>query len=657
MGWLSGYSYRKQITINGSSGGAQTNYPLKLTVHRYSSKFSDVWDSGVIATGTGADVARNIVIDGNYLYAVSQASKLVIYDISTPSSPVQKSLTSLNAGAIDIRKKDHYVFISGSTDAYGLTVYDVSNVEAPSYVTVRNLGGLVHGMFLSGNYLYCCLCYVNKFVIVDVTDPTNPVIKGSLTSSTYLHGAHDTYVDGNYAYVTNCFCGAGEYGFTVINVTNKDSPSIVTGVGESDTSSHILKVGNYVYLGAHEPDAGLTVWEVSTPSSPIYKGRFFAGEGNNLGYWMGSYDANTLGLVACDSRRLYLIDISTPDSPNCLTSVFLGATSRPKNVAITGNYFYTSIEDTISYQWRIRSFQKVSAPDSGEDVYLNKHCQEDYDDIRFTKSDGSTELDHWREIYSLIGNNAVFWIKFDSIPTGSSNFYIYYGNSGAGSNSNGATTFIKFDDFERGNNGDPVGGEWAVSGSVIISTEQAYGGTRCAKLVGSGSVVSMQISRPAGIDYAVRFRIWKEAIASSQVLHGNGTKAVYWNFVYVDPTGELLRYYDTSWHTLCLITPNQWLLNEGNDFNWTSYIYDIWLDNVKKQDNAGMFANAGWANVFYLDNAASGVGNDIYIDDFIIRKWVSPEPTWGTWGSEESPPAVAAMGGSMAAKLVGAGAI
>ena len=33
-GWLTGWSYRKQITIAGSTAGAQTNYQMKLTINR-----------------------------------------------------------------------------------------------------------------------------------------------------------------------------------------------------------------------------------------------------------------------------------------------------------------------------------------------------------------------------------------------------------------------------------------------------------------------------------------------------------------------------------------------------------------------------------------------------------------------------------------------
>lgn len=41
MGWLTGWSYRKRHTINGTTAGAQTNYPVRINVHRESGSDSD----------------------------------------------------------------------------------------------------------------------------------------------------------------------------------------------------------------------------------------------------------------------------------------------------------------------------------------------------------------------------------------------------------------------------------------------------------------------------------------------------------------------------------------------------------------------------------------------------------------------------------------
>jgi len=48
-------------------------------------------------------------------------------------------------------------------------------------------------------------------------------------------------------------------------------------------------------------------------------------------------------------------------------------------------------------------------------VSCHEHCRTDFGDIRFTKSDGITELDYWMEEV-VDGDYAVFWVKVPSIP-------------------------------------------------------------------------------------------------------------------------------------------------------------------------------------------------------------------------------------------------
>ena len=99
---------------------------------------------------------------------------------------------------------------------------------------------------------------------------------------------------------------------------------------------------------------------------------------------------------------------------------------------------------------------------TGEDVDCGGNCLSTFNDLRFTTSDGETLLDYWIEVITGTTPNqlATVWIEFDSIGTGATTFYMYYGNAGASSYSSGADTFILFDDFERGSNGDPIGGDW-----------------------------------------------------------------------------------------------------------------------------------------------------------------------------------------------------
>jgi len=629
--WLSGWQYRKSHKIIGSSAGAQTDYQIKIIVYYSGLVFNSVWDSGVIASGTTLDTARNIVIDGNYLYAVSnKARKLVIYDISNPSAPVLKSTTSLSYEAVDVRKKGNYLFVSC---ANGVQVWNVSNVESPTLVTtIFNDGYYVHGMFLSGNYLYCCRHTLNKFVIVDVSNPESPVVKGSLTGTTYFHGAHDVYVDdaNNLAYVTNYLADTGEYGLTVVNISDKNSPSVVTGVGVGHKNSHIIKMGNYLYVGTHEPDTGLTVWDISSPSSPSYVGRFFTNEGASVGYWMAIYDSTRFVAICPSSNKLYLIDVSNPSSPVITAYILVGLSSNPANVAVAGEYIYVSWTHETTYDWHITSYTLATMSDSGERVVLNGKCRADFGDIRFTSSDGVTELSYWIEEKTDYVS-AIIWVKVPSIPASpnETEIYIYYGKSDATTTSNGDNTFVFFDDFS-GNTLDTIkwptsggGGSISVSGGFLTLTNPKY-------------IVSANAY--AG-GYAFRAR----------VKCGTSTSGISW-CGFVTTAGALSNkdmtlawYYNTS--------ATYFKFNSGNG---TSYqIIDSGVARETANFHVVEARRTGTVDKFQIDSDTEKTGiyptnltryltfhaysADIVVDWIIIRKYVYPEPSHGTWGSEETP--------------------
>jgi hypothetical protein len=88
-----------------------------------------------------------------------------------------------------------------------------------------------------------------------------------------------------------------------------------------------------------------------------------------------------------------------------------------------------------------------SGVDSGSSVYLNGNCRSDFADIRFTSSDCLTLLSYWTETVSE-SNYATFWVKItDDLSTNPATIYLYYDNPTATSTSNGAATFLIYQDI------------------------------------------------------------------------------------------------------------------------------------------------------------------------------------------------------------------
>ena len=87
--------------------------------------------------------------------------------------------------------------------------------------------------------------------------------------------------------------------------------------------------------------------------------------------------------------------------------------------------------------------------DSGHEVYLNSNSRTDFGDVRFTASDGETELDYFFESFDS-SNLGLFWVKIPSIPAtpGDVDIFLYYGNSSASTTSNPQNTYVEFEGFE-----------------------------------------------------------------------------------------------------------------------------------------------------------------------------------------------------------------
>jgi hypothetical protein len=94
----------------------------------------------------------------------------------------------------------------------------------------------------------------------------------------------------------------------------------------------------------------------------------------------------------------------------------------------------------------------------------------DCGDIRFTDSDAQTLISYWIESGCNTASTKI-WVKVPSIPTNlTKTIYVYYGNSGATSQSNGDATFDLFDDFlgtSLNTSKWTLIGDYSISNSII----------------------------------------------------------------------------------------------------------------------------------------------------------------------------------------------
>ncbi|MBI5360865.1 MAG: DUF2341 domain-containing protein, partial [Planctomycetes bacterium] len=101
----------------------------------------------------------------------------------------------------------------------------------------------------------------------------------------------------------------------------------------------------------------------------------------------------------------------------------------------TANRTFNGLLDELRVYNRSLSASEVSARyASGAPKYRH-----DFTDVRFTNSDGTQEYNYWQE------SDTRFWIKIPSLSAGTSSLQMYYGNSSAVSDSDGASIFDAVD--------------------------------------------------------------------------------------------------------------------------------------------------------------------------------------------------------------------
>jgi uncharacterized repeat protein (TIGR01451 family) len=89
-------------------------------------------------------------------------------------------------------------------------------------------------------------------------------------------------------------------------------------------------------------------------------------------------------------------------------------------------------------------YQVLVRLDSGN--FNFNRANADGSDVRFTYSDGTTELKFWIESWDKAHQLAYLWVRIPNLGNGNSTIYIYYNNASAGTASNGVATFDSFED-------------------------------------------------------------------------------------------------------------------------------------------------------------------------------------------------------------------
>ena len=148
-------------------------------------------------------------------------------------------------------------------------------------------------------------------------------------------------------------------------------------------------------------------------------------------------------------------------------------------------------------------------------VTYDADMQADFEDLRFTASNGVTPLDYWIERYTA-SSDATVWVEIFNLPAQDNlDIFMYYDNVTATSTSSSTATFIVAEDFESGFSG-------AYSGDTSLFTVDAsfaYGGTKGLDTTGFESSRATdgiaRFDKTVGQGQIIRYMQYVDTIAGS----------------------------------------------------------------------------------------------------------------------------------------------
>lgn len=266
------------------------------------------------------------------------------------------------SGYVHVSGKYAYVAAKGS----GLQILDISNFSSPEIVGSINNIGSAEKVYLYGDYAYLTVNsdgekYVTPWLqVVNISDPTSPELAGSVA----VPGSIQTklgsvYVSGDYAYLTGSSPDwTGSLGWlTIVDISDPTSPVLVSSYNLPDNAYGVHISGSYAYVTYVTPwccgyfgGAGLLVIDISDPTTPVTVGSYET-SGN-------AFDVHVSGnyaYVAAGQAGLQVIDISDPASPAFAGSLDIaGSTVKNINVSgsqddVTGSVYSVYVVDDYAY--------------------------------------------------------------------------------------------------------------------------------------------------------------------------------------------------------------------------------------------------------------------------------------------------------------------
>ncbi|MEW6050782.1 MAG: hypothetical protein AB1644_06935 [Candidatus Zixiibacteriota bacterium] len=341
--WMS-YTQVSDVVVDGNYAYAVGATPgfMVFNVSNPMSPQRIVW----LRSTTEFSYGGQLLKAGSLLYVIGGTAQVQIMDVSNPLNPVPvgtftppsgHQYQSVTGAAID----GQYLYVavrwwdSGLEDHGDLLIVDVSNPAVPVLVGSLTGVGMTYALATAGDYvLIGKMSYyqtsTDALVIVNVSSPTSPYVVGALpTSTTDTSGSvYDIEVVGDRAYLVIL-----NRGLAVVDITDPSAPAFVNVLSSEYGGFKLDMAGTMLYMTKIASGAAISALDISNPDSPTRLGEITAAGS----FWRLDIQGSHL-FVASAEDGLRVVDVSIPSAMSIVGQWSTGG--EPVAVAVSGNHAY-----------------------------------------------------------------------------------------------------------------------------------------------------------------------------------------------------------------------------------------------------------------------------------------------------------------------------
>ncbi len=339
------------VTVSGNYAyiADNSNGLVILNISTPSAPYSETSGYTGYDTDSNGVTALDITLSGNSAFIADSAEGLVIIDISTVTSPTK---TGAIIGTISSVKKvtvgNNFAYLADGSN--GMVIVDISDQSTPSvFQTINGYSNpQVNAVASLGSHVYIA-DETKGLVTVDVATPAHAAVVNSVTSI-YHSGGID--VAGDYAYSVNKDTGE----LSVISIETPSSPSKISTVDARDVALRVKVAGNYAFVA--NDNYGMTIYDISTPSSPSPLGSTFVS--GNTDPIKDIAISGSYAYGAAGDNGLVIFDISDPANPTIKGSTNSGGSE--KGITVSGNYAFAASTSGSNGELDIFNISNPSQP-------------------------------------------------------------------------------------------------------------------------------------------------------------------------------------------------------------------------------------------------------------------------------------------------------